>query len=232
MPGDDEDTYPVLSHRHNIVVIADEAHRTQYGFEAKLKPIKAPRASANDPLAWLAAEPTSSYQVGYAQHLRDALPNATFVAFTGTPVSLEDRDTRAIFGDYIHVYDLQQAREDGATVPIYFESRLAKLALKAEDFPQIDAEVDELAEDEEDSQRAKLKSRWAALEKVVGTEPRIASVAADLVAHFEERNKAQAGKALIVAMSRKSASIFTTKSSSCAPIGTMPTRRKAPSRSS
>jgi type I restriction enzyme R subunit len=203
MPGDDEDTYPVLSHRHNIVVIADEAHRTQYGFEAKLKPIKAPRASANDPLAWLAAEPTSSYQVGYAQHLRDALPNATFVAFTGTPVSLEDRDTRAIFGDYIHVYDLQQAREDGATVPIYFESRLAKLALKAEDFPQIDAEVDELAEDEEDSQRAKLKSRWAALEKVVGTEPRIASVAADLVAHFEERNKAQAGKALIVAMSRE-----------------------------
>jgi type I restriction enzyme R subunit len=128
------------------------------------------------------------YQVGYAQHLRDALPNATFVAFTGTPVSSEDRDTRAVFGDYIHVYDMQQAKEDGATVAIYFESRLARLSLKQEELPHIDDEVDELAEDEEESQQAKLKSRWAALEKVVGAEPRIASVAADLVAHFEERN--------------------------------------------
>jgi type I restriction enzyme R subunit len=143
------------------------------------------------------------YQVGYAQHLRDALPNATFVAFTGTPVSSEDRDTRAVFGDYIHVYDMQQAREDGATVAIYFESRLAKLSLKAEELSQIDDEVDELAEDEEESQQAKLKSRWAALEKVVGAEPRIASVAADLVAHFEERSKAQTGKAMVVAMSRE-----------------------------
>jgi type I restriction enzyme R subunit len=206
MPGEDEDTYPLLSDRHNIVVIADEAHRTQYGFKAKLKTFK-PRvlstASANDPQALIAAEPTSRYQVGYAQHLRDALPNATFVAFTGTPVSREDRDTRAVFGDYIHVYDMQQAKEDGATVAIYFESRLAKLSLKDEELPQIDAEVDELAEDEEDSQQAKLKSRWAALEKIVGAEPRIARVAADLVAHFEERNKAQTGKAMIVAMSRE-----------------------------
>jgi type I restriction enzyme R subunit len=203
MPGEDEDAFPVLSDRHNIVVIADEAHRTQYGFEAKLKPVRASKTSANDPHALIAAEPTSSYQVGYAQHLRDALPNATFVAFTGTPVSSEDRDTRAVFGDYIHVYDMQQAKEDGATVAIYFESRLAKLSLKDEELPQIDAEVDELAEDEEDSQQAKLKSRWAALEKIVGAEPRIASVAADLVAHFEERNKAQTGKAMIVAMSRE-----------------------------
>ena len=203
MPGEDEDSFPILSDRHNIVVIADEAHRTQYGFEAKLKTFKPPRASANDPHALIAAEPTSSYQVGYAQHLRDALPNATFVAFTGTPVSSEDRDTRSVFGEYIHVYDMQQAKEDGATVAIYFESRLAKLSLKAEDLPQIDAEVDELAEDEEDSQQAKLKSRWAALEKIVGAEPRIASVAADLVAHFEERNKAQSGKAMVVAMSRE-----------------------------
>jgi type I restriction enzyme R subunit len=164
-----------------------------------LKPAK---RSANDAQALIAAEPTATYQVGYAQHLRDALPNASFVAFTGTPVSREDRDTRAVFGDYIHVYDMQQAKEDGATVAIYFESRLAKLALKAEDLPQIDTEVDELAEDEEESQQAKLKSRWAALEKVVGSEPRIASVAADLVAHFEERNKAQTGKAMVVAMSR------------------------------
>jgi type I restriction enzyme R subunit len=142
----------------------------------------------------MAAEPGAVYQVGYAQHLRDALPNATFVAFTGTPVSLEDRDTRAVFGDYIHVYDMQQAKEDGATVAIYFESRLAKLALKPEQLPHIDEEVDELTEDEEDDQQAKLKSRWAALEKVVGAEPRIAAVAADLVAHFEERNQAQHGK--------------------------------------
>ncbi|OIQ83224.1 type-1 restriction enzyme R protein [mine drainage metagenome] len=203
MPGEDEDTYPVLSDRRNIVVIADEAHRTQYGFEAKLKTIKPPLASANDERALLAAEPAASYQVGYAQHLRNALPNATFVAFTGTPVSSEDRDTRAVFGDYIHVYDMLQAREDGATVAIYFESRLARLGLKADDLPQLDAEVDALAEDEEESQQAKLKSRWAALEKVVGSEPRIASVAADLVSHFEERDKAQSGKAMVVAMSRE-----------------------------
>jgi type I restriction enzyme R subunit len=151
----------------------------------------------------MAAEPGAVYQVGYAQHLRDALPNATFVAFTGTPVSSEDRDTRAVFGDYIHVYDMQQAQADGATVAIYFESRLAKLALKAGEMPEIDAEVDELAEDEEEDQQARLKSRWAALEKVVGAEPRVAVVAADLVAHFEERNKAQSGKAMIVAMSRE-----------------------------
>ena len=211
MPGEGEDIFPLLSDRNNIVVIADEAHRTQYGFEAKLKTYPAPKIttgdSANDAIALLAAEPavsyTSRYQVGYAQHLRDALPNATFVAFTGTPVSGEDRDTRAVFGDYIHVYDMQQAKEDGATVAIYFESRLAKLGLKAEELSHLDEEVDELAEDEEESQQAKLKSRWAALERIVGTEPRIASVAADLVAHFEERNKAQTGKAMVVAMSRE-----------------------------
>lgn len=184
MLGEDEGSFPVLSERSNIVVIADEAHRTQYGFKAKFK------------------GDAKGYQVGYAQHLRDALPNATFVAFTGTPVSGEDRDTRAVFGDYIHVYDMQQARDDGATVAIYFESRLAKLGLKEEFLPSIDDEVDELAEDEEDSEQSKLKSRWAALEKIVGAQPRIESVAADIVAHFEERDKAQSGKAMIVAMSR------------------------------
>jgi len=207
MPGEDEDTFPVLSERSNIVVIADEAHRTQYGFEAKLKmgrkPLSTAAVSANDSTVLQAAEPSMFYQVGYAQHLRDALPNATFVAFTGTPVSSEDRDTRAVFGDYIHVYDMQQAKEDGATVAIYFESRLAKLSLKQEDLPLIDDEVDELAEDEEEDQQAKLKSKWASLEKVVGAEPRIASMAADLVAHFAERNKAQTGKAMLVAMSRE-----------------------------
>lgn len=185
MAGEDEDTFPVLSDRHNIVVIADEAHRTQYGFSAKFK------------------SEEKGYQVGYARHLRDALPNATFVAFTGTPVSKEDRDTRAVFGDYIHVYDMQQARDDGATVPIYYESRLAKLGLKEEALPEIDEEVDELAEDEEADEQSKLKTRWAALEKVVGAEPRVKSIAADLVAHFDERNKAMAGKAMIVAMSRE-----------------------------
>jgi type I restriction enzyme R subunit len=138
---------------------------------------------------------------GYAQHLRDALPNATFVAFTGTPVSSEDRDTRAVFGDYIHVYDMQQAKEDGATVAIYYESAWPSCA-EGRRPALIDDEVDELAEDEEESDPGQLKSRWAALEKVVGAEPRMASVAADLVAHFEERNKAQDGKAMVVAMSR------------------------------
>ncbi|MCK6432400.1 MAG: type I restriction endonuclease subunit R [Burkholderiaceae bacterium] len=216
MPGEDEDTFPLLSDRHNIVVMADEAHRTQYGFEAKLKtPKSAPKASSalttgdgTTPAHRAEFAPTAKYQVahyqsGYAQHLRDALPNATFVAFTGTPVSGEDRDTRAVFGDYISVYDMQQAKEDGATVAIYYESRLAKLGLKADEMATIDDEVDELAEEEEESQQARLKSRWAALEKVVGAAPRVAQVAADLVAHFEERNKAQTGKAMVVAMSRE-----------------------------
>ncbi len=184
MLGEDEDSFPVLSDRSNIVVIADEAHRTQYGFEAKFK--------GDD----------KGYQVGYAQHLRDALPNATFVAFTGTPVSGEDRDTRAVFGDYIHVYDMQQAKDDGATVAIFYESRLAKLGLKEAQLDELDAEVDELAEDEDGDEQSKLKSKWAALEKVVGAEPRIRQVAADLVTHFEERSKAQSGKAMVVAMSR------------------------------
>ncbi|MCD2449849.1 type I restriction endonuclease subunit R [Methylicorpusculum oleiharenae] len=206
MPGEDEDSFPVLSDRHNIVVIADEAHRTQYGFEAKLKTRKVrgnALSSDRSTQQGAVSDAASYYQVGYAQHLRDALPNATFVAFTGTPVASEDRNTRAVFGDYIHIYDMQQARDDGATVPIYFESRLAKLGLKAESLPDIDAEVDELAEDEEDDQQARLKSKWAALESIVGAEPRIQQVAADLVAHFEERSKAQTGKAMIVAMSRE-----------------------------
>ena len=148
------------------------------------------------------APPVGRCQVGCAQQLRDALPNAIFAAFTGTPVSGEDRDTRAVFGDYISVYDMQQAKEDGAAVAIHYDSRLAQLGLRADDLTAIDDEVDELAEDEEASRRERLKSRWAALERVVGAEPRSASVAADLVAHFEERAKAQTGKAMGAAMSR------------------------------
>ena len=212
MPGEDEDAFPLLSGRSNIVVIADEAHRTQYGFEARLKTFKQRPATVVDTGAGVPAHRAEfvappghvdRYQVGYAQHLRDALPRATFVAFTGTPVSGEDRDTRAVFGDYISVYDMQQAKEDGATVAIYYESRLARLGLKPQELETIDDEVDELAEGEEESQQARLKSRWTALEKVVGAEPRIARVAADLVSHFEERNAAQSGKAMVVAMSRE-----------------------------
>ena len=211
MLGEDEDVFPVLSSRRNIVVIADEAHRTQYGFEAKLKNVKLPskplptgHANTSAVAAEFAPpEYEVKYQAGYAQHLRDALPNATFVAFTGTPVSSTDRDTRSVFGEYIHVYEMKQAQEAGATVAIYYDSRLAKLGLNDAEISHLDDEVDELAEDEEESAQAKLKSRWAALEKVVGAVPRVASVAADLVTHFETRNGAHPGKAMVVAMSRE-----------------------------
>lgn len=223
-PGEDEDAFPVLSDRSNIVVICDEAHRSQYGFEARLpeapKPLfTAKKTAANDSAAVLAAEPTpgfannrSSVRYGYAQYLRDALPGATFVAFTGTPVSATDRDTRAVFGDYVHIYDIEQAVKDGATVPIYLESRLANLELKEEDLSGLDDEVDELTEDEEgDAAKVAKMRRWAALEQLVGAPPRIQKVAADLVEHFERRMAAQpeevhrtakGGKAMVVAMSR------------------------------
>jgi len=214
-PGEDEDTFPVLSDRSNIIVICDEAHRSQYGFQAsmprlerQLKDVRSTTA-ANEPLALHAAEPPAAYgglrnvRYGYAQHLRDGLPNATFVAFTGTPVSLDDRDTRAVFGDYVHVYDVEQAVKDGATVPIYYESRLARLELMQEESPQLDDEVEELTEDEEDDlARAAQMRRWAALERLVGAPPRIQKVAADLVEHFENRLASLDGKAMVVAMSR------------------------------
>ena len=215
-PGEDEDSFPVLSERNNIVVICDEAHRSQYGFKASLpklqKQMKAARktSAANEPMVLQAAEPVADYgrlrdvRYGYAQHLRDGLPGATFVAFTGTPVSLEDRDTRAVFGDYVHIYDVEQAVRDGATVPIYYESRLARLELKEAETPALDDEVDELAEDEEDdTAKAAQLRRWAALEKLVGAPPRIQKVAADLVEHFENRLASLDGKAMVVAMSRE-----------------------------
>lgn len=212
-PGEDEDTFPVLSDRRNIVVICDEAHRSQYGFEARLTGGEGRSAAANDATALLAAEngPTSAplttggsaVRYGYAQHLRDALPGATFVAFTGTPVSLDDRDTRAVFGDYVHIYDIEQAVKDGATVPIYYESRLTKLELKDADVTLLDSEVDELTEDEEgDAAKVAKLRRWAALEQLVGAPPRIQKVAADIVTHFESRLSALDGKAMVVAMSR------------------------------
>lgn len=190
-PFEDEDKFPVLSNRSNIVVIADEAHRTQYGLKARFD------------------EKKGEIKYGYAHHLREALPNAAFIAFTGTPVSHDDRDTRGVFGDYIDIYDMKQSQEDGATVPILYESRLAKLGLKEDATPKLDAEIEELTEDEEESAQAKLKSRWAALEKLVGTDERLKKIAADFVKHFEERQIAMAkvgatkGKAMIVCMSRE-----------------------------
>ncbi len=165
---------PPLSGRRNVVVIADEAHRSQYDFID-----------------------------GFARHLRDALPNATFIGFTGTPIETTDANTRAVFGDYISIYDIQRAVTDRATVPIYYESRIAKLGLNAAELPAIDAEFDEITEGEEAPSREKLKSRWAALEALVGDPKRVALVAADLVAHFGKRVEAMDGKAMIVCMSRR-----------------------------
>lgn len=208
-PGADEDMFPVLSDRRNIVVICDEAHRSQYGFDARLtKPVQE-KTAANDAHSLEVAEKAAKYGVastvryGYAQYLRDALPGATFVAFTGTPVSLNDRDTRAVFGDYVHIYDIEQAVKDGATVSIYYESRLASLELKEEDIGALDDQVDELTEDEEsDETKVATLRRWAALEKIVGAPPRIQKIAADIVSHFENRQAVMDGKAMVVAMSR------------------------------
>jgi type I restriction enzyme R subunit len=182
---DDEKSHPILNDRHNIVVISDEAHRSQYGLKATL--------SAD-----------GQYKFGYAKHMRDALPSASFIGFTGTPISQEDKDTRAVFGDYVSIYDIQDAVDDGATVPIYYESRLAKLDLNHAEIAQLSDQVDEVFEDEEDiSAREKSKGEWSRLEKLVGATPRLSQVAADLVEHFETRNATMDGKAMIVGMSRE-----------------------------
>ena len=173
-PEEKGDTHPALSQRRNIVVIADEAHRSQYDFID-----------------------------GYARHMRDALPNASFVGFTGTPIELRDANTRAVFGDYISIYDIQRAVEDEATVPIYYESRLAKLDIDESVRPTIDPEFEEATEGEEVERKEKLKTRWAQLEAIVGTEKRLKLVARDIVSHFEQRLEALDGKAMIVCMSRR-----------------------------
>ena len=184
-PLDNEQSHPALNSRSNIVVISDEAHRSQYGLSATLD------------------RQTGAYKYGYAKHMRDALPNASFMGFTGTPIASEDKDTRAVFGDYVSIYDIQDAVDDGATVPIYYESRLAKLDLNHDELETLSDQVDELVEDEETGQQEKTKGDWSRLEKLVGSEPRIQQVAADLVQHFETRNTAMNGKAMIVAMSRE-----------------------------
>jgi type I restriction enzyme R subunit len=173
-PEEKGDRYPALSERRNIVVIADEAHRSQYDFID-----------------------------GFARHLRDALPHASFIGFTGTPIELQDANTRAVFGDYISVYDIQRAVEDGATLPIFYESRLAKLALNESERPKIDPDFEEATEGEEVERKEKLKSKWAQLEAIVGADKRLKLIAQDIVDHFEKRLEALEGKAMIVCMSRR-----------------------------
>jgi len=173
-PEEKGDRHPTLSARRNIVVIADEAHRSQYDFID-----------------------------GFARHMRDALPHASFIGFTGTPIEKTDASTRAVFGDYISVYDVQRAVEDGATVPIYYESRLARLALDEAERPKIDPDFEEATEGEEVERKEKLKTRWAQIEAVVGAEKRLALVARDIVEHFDKRLEALDGKAMVVCMSRR-----------------------------
>jgi type I restriction enzyme R subunit len=174
LPETRGDVFPRLSERSNIVVIADEAHRSQYDFID-----------------------------GFARHMRDALPNASFIGFTGTPIDAADKNTRSVFGDYVSIYDIQRAVEDGATVPIYYESRLAKLQLKDEEKPHLDDAFDELTEGEELEGRERLKTKWSALEALVGTDRRLALIAEDLVKHFEARLEVMDGKAMVVCMSRR-----------------------------
>jgi len=166
--------YPELSGRRNIIVITDEAHRSQYDFID-----------------------------GFARHIRDALPGATFIGFTGTPIEKEDKNTRHVFGNYISVYDIQRAVEDKATVPIYYESRLAKIEIDEKERPKIDPQFEEITEGEEIERKEDLKSKWAALEAVVGTEKRVSLIAQDILDHYEKRQEMLDGKAMIVCMSRR-----------------------------
>ncbi|WP_234730049.1 type I restriction endonuclease subunit R [Acidocella facilis] len=184
-PATGETIYPMLSDRRNIVVIADEAHRSQYGFRAKIE------------------RNTGEIAYGFAKYLRDALPNASFIGFTGTPIEKDDVNTPAVFGEYIDVYDISRAVEDGATVPIYYESRLARIELPEAEKPKIDAEIEELTEDEATTEQERIKRKWATVEALVGSEKRLSMVAADLVRHFEDRVAAIDGKAMVVCMSRR-----------------------------
>jgi type I restriction enzyme, R subunit len=184
-PESNNETFDELSNRKNIVVIADEAHRTQYGFRAKTN------------------KETARTTYGFAKYLRDALPNASFIGFTGTPVEKDDANTPVVFGDYIDVYDIQRAVDDGATVPIFYESKLAKVKLNPEVIASIDEDVEELLQDTELDVAEAAKAKWAQLEAIVGEPDRLRMVAEDLVDHFEERSSRLAGKAMMVCMSRR-----------------------------
>ena len=184
-PERGETDYPVLTDRRNVVVIADEAHRSQYGFRAKVE------------------RKTGKKSYGFAKYLRDALPNASFIGFTGTPIEKDDVSTPAVFGEYIDVYDISRGVEDGATVPIYYESRIARIELDEDEKPGLDDEIAELTEDEVESEQERLKRKWTNVEAVVGAEKRLAMIAQDLVEHFENRVIGMVGKAMIVCMSRR-----------------------------
>ncbi len=186
-PGEDGDEDSIINDRTNIIVIADEAHRTQYGFSGKLD------THNNE----------AEMKFGFAKYMRDALPNASFIAFTGTPVENTDKNTPAVFGDYIDIYDMSRAVADGTTVKIYYESRIAKLELPENEIPKLDEGFEEITENQEDNERDSNKSKWSRLEAIVGTDRRIKMIAADLVEHFENKQKAMIGKAIIVAMSRR-----------------------------
>lgn len=177
--------FPVLSRRRNIVVIVDEAHRTQYGFETRID------------------ARTGQVTHGLAKNLRDALPEASFIGFTGTPIEFDDRSTPAVFGDYIDTYTIRQAVEDGATVPIFYEARLARINLPDDEKPKIDVQFEEVTEDEEEETRQKLKTTWAKLEALVGTRKRLRLVAEDILDHWARRVEILQGKAMIVCMSRR-----------------------------
>ena len=183
-PGQDGDVNAVLTDRRNVVVVADEAHRSQYGFSETLTA-------------------SGRLKSGLAKHMRDALPGATFIGFTGTPIESTDKSTRAVFGDYIDVYDLTRAVEDGATVRIFYESRLAKVSLSEADYETLDALADEITEQVEEEVARRAKSRWARIEAIVGAEDRLDLIAQDIVEHWEKRREAMLGKAMIVAMSRR-----------------------------
>ncbi len=174
-----------LTTRSNVVVIADEAHRSQYGFKAKVD------------------AQTGEVSYGFAKYLRDALPNASFIGFTGTPIEADDVNTPAVFGNYIDIYDISRAVEDGATVPIYYESRLARIELDEDEKPKIDAEIEEILEGEEEDVRERTKQKWATVEALVGADKRLRQLAGDIVQHFEARVAALDGKAMVVCMSRR-----------------------------
>lgn len=182
----DEERHPVLNSRDNIVVISDEAHRSQYGLNAQLD------------------HKRGIYKYGYARHLRDAIPNATFIGFTGTPISLRDKDTRAVFGDYISIYDIKDAVDDEATVPIYYQPRLTRLDLNNDEINNLSAELEDVPENEEDLEfQEKAKIKWSKLEKLVGAKNRLEKIAQDLISHYDERESKLSGKAMIVTMSRE-----------------------------
>ncbi|MCW9054637.1 MAG: type I restriction endonuclease subunit R [Candidatus Pacebacteria bacterium] len=186
-PEDGGETYDQLTDRKNVVVIADEAHRSQYGFAART----------------VFKDDEAITRYGNAKYLRDALPNASFIGFTGTPIESTDRSTPAVFGEYLDVYDIQDAVRDGATVPIYYESRLAKVHLPEEKSEEIDADVEAVAEGLEFTAKEKAKAKWAQLEAIIGNQERLKEIAKDLVVHFEARQEVNVGKAMIVAMSRR-----------------------------